>query len=105
MKVDFRYEADLSFNRELPNKIQRPEIRFQTSKQTVGLYSHCFQIVNSCWENLRSRKLDSMSLEVFKPRLRAFLKTKQTIVQSDDMADSGVKTTVHLLKIEQNYYN
>lgn len=35
-------------------------------------------MVNSCWENLKSRKLDSLSIKDFKSRLCAFLKTKQT---------------------------
>lgn len=45
MEVDFRFEADLSFNKELPNKIQQLEMRLQASRKKVGLYSHCFQMV------------------------------------------------------------
>jgi len=76
MKVDFRYETDLSFHRELPNKIQWLEIRHQTSKQRVGLYSHCFQMVNSCWENLRSRKLDSLLLKSLQTKATCLSETK-----------------------------
>lgn len=76
MKADFGYKTDLSFNGELPNEIQRFENRLQARKQKAGLQGRCFQMVNGCWENSRSRKRDSMSLKVFKPRLRAFLNTR-----------------------------
>lgn len=60
-------------------------------------------MVNSCWIILGSSQVDSVSLHVFKSRLRAFLKTKQTTVQSCGTTDWGVTASVCLLKTKQNY--